>query len=181
MTTEEKFKIDSNYPGIVKWGGFSLLISGIIAIIFFILVVSTQQTLPIPAKETLENPFRPVALFTIAIFGELLLLPGGLALYFSLRSLHKNSMIIVTSIWILCVPMFLASRGLIIAISQISSRYLETSSEIMKVSYIASAEMVIETQNLYAMMGLILLSIASIIMGTIMLKVKNRSVKLATL
>jgi hypothetical protein len=42
MTTEEKFKIDSNYSGIIKWGGFSLLVSGIIAIAFFILVVSTQ-------------------------------------------------------------------------------------------------------------------------------------------
>jgi hypothetical protein len=82
-------------------------------------------------------------------------------------------MIIATSIWILCVPMFLASRGLILAISQISQRYLETSSEIMKASYIASVEIAIETQNLYAMMGLILLSIASIIMGTIMLKVKK--------
>jgi hypothetical protein len=73
----------------------------------------------------------------------------------------------------LCVPMFLASRGLILAISQLSDRYLEKASKVMKASYLASTELAIETQNLYAMMGLILLSVASIIMGIVMLKGKE--------
>ena len=62
---------------------------------------------------------------------------------------------------------------LILAISQLSDRYLETASEVMKASYLASAELALETQNLYAMMGLILLSVASIIMGIVMLKGKE--------
>jgi hypothetical protein len=68
-------------------------------------------------------------------------------------------MFIATALWVLCVPMFLASRGQIIAISQISSRYLDTTDETMKASYLAAAELALETQNLYAMMGLILLSL----------------------
>ena len=173
MTKEEKFNTDPSWMGVIKWGGLSLFVSAAIALLFFILVVATKQTLPIPAKEVLENPFRPSALFLICIIGEVLLLPSGLALYFSLKHVRKTSMFLAAALWILCVPMFLSSRGLIFAISQLSDKYLETSSEILKATYLASAEFAIETQNLYAMMGLILLSIASIIMGSVMLKGKE--------
>jgi hypothetical protein len=43
----------------------------------------------------------------------------------------------------------------------------------MKASYLASAELALETQNLYAMMGLILMSVASVIIGVVMLKGKE--------
>lgn len=173
MTKEEKFNTDASWMGVIKWGGISLFVSGAIALLFFALVISTKQTLPVPAKEILENPFRPSALFLVAIVGEILLLPSGLALYFSLKPIRKTPMFLATAFWILCVPMFLISRGFIFAITQLSDKYLETSSEVLKVSYIASAELALETQNLYAMMGLILLSIASIIMGSVMLKGKE--------
>jgi hypothetical protein len=139
-------------------------------VLFFVLVFATQQTLPVPAEEALEDPLGPTALYTLAVIGEVLLLPSGLALYFSLKGVKKTPMFIATALWVLCVPMFLASRGQIIAISQISSRYLDTTDEAMRAAYLASAELALETQNLYAMMGLILLSVASIIMGIVMLK-----------
>ena len=173
MTTEKDVNIDPSWKGVIKWGGIFLIASGAIALIFFILVLATKQTLPIPVKEALENPSRPSALFTLTIIGEILLLPSGLAIYFSLKDVKKTPMFLATIIWVLCVPMFLASRGLILAISQISSRYLGTTNEALRASYIASAELAIETQNLYAMMGLILLSIASIIIGIVMLKGKE--------
>lgn len=40
----------------------------------------------------------------------------------------------------------------------------------MKAAYLASAELAIETQNIYAMMALILLFVAYIIIGLVMLK-----------
>lgn len=173
MTREERLNTDRSWMGVIQFGGLTLFVSGAIALIFFILVIATQQTLPVPAKEALENPFQPSALFTLTIIGEVLLLPSGLALYFSLRNVRKTPMFIATALWVSCVPMFLASRGLILAISQLSGRYLETASEVMKASYLASAELALETQNLYAMMALILLSVASIIMGFVMLKGKE--------
>jgi hypothetical protein len=165
--------IDPSWRGVVKWGGLSLLVSGAIAVLFFVLVLATQQTLPVPAEEALENPLVPTALFTLTVIGEVLLLPSGLALYFPLEGVKKTPMFIATALWMLCVPMFLASRGQIIALSQISSRYLETTDATMRASYLASAELALEIQNLYATMGLILLSIASIIIGIVMLKGKE--------
>jgi hypothetical protein len=162
--------INPSWRGVVKWGGLCLLVSGVIALLFFILVVATQQTLPVPAVEALEDPSRPNALYTLAVLGEVLLLPSGLALYFALEGVNRTPMFIATALWVLCVPMFLASRGQIIAISQISGRYLGTADESMRAAYMASAELALEIQELYAMMGLILLSTASIIMGVVMLK-----------
>jgi hypothetical protein len=165
--------LDPSWRGVVKWGGLCLIVAAAIALIFFVLVSATQQTLPVPAEEALEAPFIPSALFTLTVIGEVLLLPSGLALYFSLKGVKKTPMFIATAFWVLCVPMFLVSRGQILAISQISSRYLDTTNEAMRASYLASAELAIEIQNLYAMMGLILLSIASIIIGIVMLKGKE--------
>lgn len=173
MTKEEKFITDPSWMGVIKWGGLTLFVSAAIALLFFFLVIATKQTLPVPAIEALENPLLPCALFLLCIIGEVLLLPSGLALYFSLKHVSKTPMFLATGFWILCVPMFLASRGLIFAISQLSDKYLQTSSEVLKVSYLATAELALETQNLYAMIGLILLSTASIIMGSVMLKGKE--------
>jgi hypothetical protein len=173
LKRDKSVDIDPSWKGVVRWGGLSLLAGGAIAVMFFVLAVATQQTLPIPAKEALENPLAPAALFTLTVIGEVLLLPSGLALYFSLKGVKKTPMFIATALWALCVPMFLASRGQIIAISQISSRYLDTTDETMRAAYLASAELALETQNLYAMMGLILLSVASIMIGIVMLKGKE--------
>jgi hypothetical protein len=170
---DKSIHIDPSWRGVVKWGGLSLLISGAMALLFFILVLATQLPLPVPAKQALEDPLGPTVLFTLAIIGEVLLLPSGLALYFALKDVKRTAMLMATALWVLCVPMFLASRGQIIAISQISGRYLDTTDETMKASYLAAAELALEIQDLYAMMGLILLSIASIIIGIVMLKARE--------
>lgn len=170
---EKGYKIDPSWQGVIKWGGLSLFVGGAIALIFFFGVIASGLTLPVPAKDMLEEPFVPSALFTLCIIGEILLLPSVLGLYFALKDVKKTPMFIATAIWALCVPMFIASRGLILAISQISGNYLDTTDAAMKASYLASAELALETQNLYAMMGLILLSVASVIIGVVMLKDKE--------
>ena len=170
---EKGYEIDPSWQGVIKWGGLSLFVGGAIALIFFFGVIASGLTLPIPAEDMLEDPFVPSALFTLCIVGEILLLPSVLGLYFSLKDVKKTPMFIATAIWALCVPMFIASRGLILAISQISNNYLDTTDEALKAGYLASAELALETQNLYAMMGLILLSVASIIIGVVMLKGKE--------
>ena len=173
IAKEKGYKIDPSWQGVIKWGGLSLFVGGAIALIFFFGVIASGLTLPVPAKDMLEDPFVPSALFTLCIIGEILLLPSVLGLYFALKDVKKTPMFIATAIWALCVPMFIASRGLILSISQISGNYLDTTDEAMKTAYLASAELALETQNLYAMMGLILMSVASVIIGVVMLKGKE--------
>ncbi|MCK4790967.1 MAG: hypothetical protein KAV87_44950 [Desulfobacteraceae bacterium] len=170
MTEEKAFNVDPSWKGVIKWGGLSLFVAGFMIVPFVLWVLISQQTLPLPAEEFLEDPVGPTAFFLLPTIGELLLLPGFMALYFSLKDVKKAPMLIATGLLAVAVPMFLTSRGLIIALSQISNRYLDTTSEVMKAAYLASAELAIETQNIYAAMGLILLSVASIIVGRVMLK-----------
>ena len=171
MTKEKGYNIDPSWKGVIKWGGLSLFAAGLIAVIFVLSVFITQQTIPVPAEEILEDPVGPTLLFLLAAIGELLLLPGGLALYFSLKDVKKTPMLIATGFWVVGVPMFLASRGIIISLAQLSGRYINTTSETMQAAYLASAELALEIQNIYSMMGVILiLCVASIIIGLVMLK-----------
>jgi len=170
MTKEQRFTIDPSWKGMIKWGGFSLFAAGAMLVIFILSVLISQQTLPLPAQEVLEDPVFPTYLFLLAAFGEFLLMPGALGLYVALKDVNKALMLIATAVLVLAVPMFLASRGLIISFSQISGRYIETPNETMKAAYLASVELAIETQNMYATTGLTLLSIASILIGLVMLK-----------
>ena len=168
MTKDKEYNTGPPWNGVIKWGGLSLFTAGLILVIFIISMFIMKQTLT--AQEVLENSVGLTLLFLLAAIGELLLLPGFLALYFSLKDVKKTPMYIATGLLAVGVTMFLASRGLIISLSQISGRYLETTSETMKAAYMASAELAIETQNIYATMGLILLCVASIIIGLVMLK-----------
>ena len=47
---------------------------------------------------------------------------------------------------------------------------MDTTEPAMKAAYLASAELALETQNVYAMMALFLLCAATIIIGVVMLK-----------
>ncbi|MFC1987091.1 hypothetical protein ACFLVH_00865 [Chloroflexota bacterium] len=171
MAKGKEFNIDPSWKGVIKWGGLSLFTAAFILVIFVLWVFITQQTLPVPAEEILEDPTGPTLLFLLAAIGELLLLPGGLALYFSLKDVKKTPMFIATALWVVGVPMFLASRGLILALSQISGRYINTTSETLQAAYMASAELALEIQNIYATMGVTLvLCVAPIIIGIVMLK-----------
>jgi hypothetical protein len=170
MTEERGSAIDPSWKGVIRWGGLSLLAAGGLLVVFVLSVLILQQTLPLPPKEVLENPVPPTILFLIAALGELLLMPGVLGLHFCLRHVRKTPMFIATGLWLAAIPLFLVSRGLIISLSRISGRYVDSTNETRRAAYLASAELAIETQNIYAMMALILLCVASIIIGLVMLK-----------
>ncbi len=161
--------VNQSWKNLYKASGFSLFTSALFLIIFVLLVVGMQQTLPLPAEEVLDDPVFPVGLFIMAIIGELLLMPGVLGLYLSLKEANKSYMLIATSLWLTSVIMFFVSRALIISLLPLSDLYTSASSD-MKATYLVLAEYAIELQNVFAIMALILLSVASIIIGWIMLK-----------
>jgi hypothetical protein len=170
MTREEGLNIDPSWRGVYRASGLSLFAAGVIVFIFILSLFIMRQPLPVTPQGVLENPVRPVTLFVLAAFGEFLLMPGVLGLYLSLKDVKKTHMLIATALWLAAVSMFLVSRGQIISLSQISGRYMATTSETLKAAYLASADLAIEVANVYADMALMLLSVASIIVGLVMLK-----------
>ena len=169
MTQETRFSIDRSWGGVIRWGGFFLSAAGCVLIVFVLAVLVTRQTLPVPAEDILRDPTRPTLLFLLAAFGELLLMPGVLGLYSCLKDVRRTPAFIATALWLVAVPMFLVSRGLILSVARLSGRYLEATSESLRAAYVASAELALEAQNVYAIGALILLCVASIIMGVVLL------------
>jgi hypothetical protein len=170
VTNEIGSHLDPYWRGVIRWGGLSLFAAAALLVIFVLMVFITKQTLPVPPEILLENPTFPTMLFILAAFGELLLMPGGLGLYFALKDVRKTPMFMAIGLWAVSVIMFLVSRGQIISISRMSGRYMETASEAMRAAYLASSEHAMGKESVYAIMGMILLNAASIMMGLVMLK-----------
>jgi hypothetical protein len=118
----------------------------------------------------LDNPVPPASLYALAAFGELLLMPGVLGLYHSLKSVKKTHMLVATALWLAAVIWFLISRSQIIALLPISGSYQAATSETMRAAYLVSAEHAIELGNVFAEMALMFLAVSSIIIGFVMMK-----------
>ncbi len=162
--------VDQSWKGVYKSGGFSLFAGGAILVIFLLSVFIFRVALPLTPQAVLENPMPPVTLYLLAALGELLLLPAALGLYLSLKDVNKNYMLIAAASWLVAVTMYLVSRGQIISLLPISSKYMAISSEFTRTAYLVSADRAIEVANIYGNMALMLHQVGSIIMGLVMLK-----------
>ena len=164
--------VDSSWKGMIKAGGASLIAGAGILVIFFLFMMILQVQLPDTTNvvATLENPLPPALLFSIAAFGEFLLMPGVLGLYFSLKDVNKNQVFLGTAVWLAAIPMFLISRGQIISLVTIGGSYAATADTALRAAYLATAHLAIVVANVYAAMSLALLGVGSIIIGGTMLK-----------
>ena len=162
--------VDSSWKGAIKAGGLSLLVGGAIVIIFILSVFIFQVQLPLTAQGFLDSPMLPTLLFCMAAFGEFLLMPGVLALYFSLKDVNKNQVFLGSAIWFVSIPLFLVSRGQVISCITIAGNYAATADATLRAAYLATTQLALEAANVYAIMALDLLGVGAIIIGLVMLK-----------
>ncbi|UCG02776.1 MAG: hypothetical protein JSW11_02060, partial [Candidatus Heimdallarchaeota archaeon] len=162
--------VDSSWKGMYKASGLSFLVSGAIVIIFLLLVFIFQVQLPLTAQSVLDAPLQPALLFSLAVFGEFLLMPGVLGLYFSLKDVNKNHAFLGTAVWLVAIPMFLISRGQVISLVVISDSYAATKDATMRAAYLATAHFALEVSGVFAVMALASLGVGSVIIGLVMSK-----------
>ena len=162
--------LDKSEKGIRQTGGVSLIIAGLVLFIFFFALMFLQTSPTLTPEMILDNPTAPISLYALAAFGELILMPGVLGLYYALKNVKKAHMIIGTALWIIAVISFLISRTQIIALAPLSSSYQATSSQALRTAYLVSTEHTIELSAMFAEIALMLLAISSIIIGLVMLK-----------
>jgi hypothetical protein len=163
-------RVDPEARGIVRWGGISLFGAGAVLVLFVALVFGLGQTLPVPARQALENPMRPALLFALAAVGELLLMPAALGLFQLLKGVHRTAITLAASFWLLSVPLFLASRAMILATAGLGSSYRAADATGGQAGYLALVELAIQAQSILSAMGLTLLGIATIILGVVLLR-----------
>jgi hypothetical protein len=162
--------VDPSWKGVYKVGGLSFLAAGVFLFLFFFAVLILQTSPTLTPETALDDPLPPVSLYALAVFGELLLMPGVLGLYYSLKNVKKTHMLIATVLWLIAVISFLISRSQIIALAPISDSYQATTSETMRAAYLVSAEHAIEVGNVFSELALMFLGVSSIIIGWAMLK-----------
>ena len=78
MTQKKELDIDVSWKGLVKWGGFSLFLAGVIVIIFIIGLGVFNVKLPLDPQRTLDNPNIPTILFIITLGIKLFILGNNL-------------------------------------------------------------------------------------------------------
>jgi hypothetical protein len=162
--------IDASWKGAFKAGGISLIVAGVVLFLFFVALLILQTSPTLTPEMILDNPLPSVLLYTLAVFGELLLMPGVLGLYVALKHVRKGTMLMGTALWLVAVVSFLVSRTQIIALQSLSSSYQAATSQAMQAAYLVSAEHAIGLSNTFSNIALLLLGIASIIIGSVMLK-----------
>ena len=123
---------DPSWKGTVKAGGVSLVAAGCFLFLFFLALIVVRTSPTLTPDMILDDAVPPVTLYTVAVVGELLLLPGGLGLFVVLRHVKKAPMVMGTALWLLAVLSFLVSRTQIIALYRINESYQTTTSDAMK-------------------------------------------------
>jgi len=162
--------LDQSEKGILKVGGFSFIAAGFVLFLFFFALLVLQTSPTLTPEMILDDPLPPVSLYALAAFGELLLMPGVLGLYYSLKNVKKTHMLMATALWLVAVISFLISRSQIIALAPLSGSYQAASSEALRSAYLVSTEHAIELSNAFAEIALMLLAVSSLIIGLVMLK-----------
>ena len=143
---------------------------GAILITFILSVFVFRIDLPLKPQAVLEEPMRPVILYLAAAVGELLLLPGALGLYLSLKDVDKSRMLMAAASWFIAVALYLVSRGQILSLFQVSGRYAAASGEALRTAYLVSADRALEVANIYGNMALMLHQLGSILIGLTMMR-----------
>jgi hypothetical protein len=161
---------DPSWKGVYRVGGLSLFAAGLVLFLFFLALLVSQTSPTLTPEMVLDNPVPPVSLYALAAFGELLLMPGVLGLYYALQNVKKAPMLMATALGLVAVIAFLLSRSQIIALLPISGSYQASTSEPMRAAYLVSAEHAIELGNVFAEMALMFLAGSSIIIGWVMLQ-----------
>ena len=162
--------VDTSWRGVIKAGGLSLLAGGIIFFTFILSVFIFQVQLPLTAQVFLDNPLPPALLFSLAAIGEFLLMPGVLGIYFSLKEINENQMLLGTAVWISSIPMFLVSRGQVISLVTIAGNYAASADVTLRTAYFAAVQLALDLSGVFVTMALVLLGVGGIILGLVMLK-----------
>ncbi len=170
MTNESMSAGEHSSRLIVKWGGISLLAAAIILVGFVATVAITQIALPLAPQQTLEDPALPATMFGCTAFGEFLLLPGAIGLYFALKPVNRAAMLFALAIWAVAVVMFLVSRGMILTMWPLAELYRATTDPVAQSALVASATLALAAEDVYAKIALPLLALGSIVIGAVMLK-----------
>jgi len=174
-TVEEALsKVDSTWKGIYRVGGICLFLSGII----FITVAILSMILG-PAPSSAESYLQSMASnilvaelnFGLYALSDFLFLPVLLALFLSLKQIHKNAMLIAAGLMALYVIFdFGITEMNSLTLVSLTQNYAAATTDAQRSTILASAGYALATLPIATFCSYFVSSIGLIIVGLVMLK-----------
>ena len=145
---------DPKWKGLYRVGGVSMIIAGPVFIILAAFAIALAPSLA-STDAALKNLASQAILLQgdigLAILSDLLVIPAALALYFALKGINKNAMLVAAGFLGLFVILDLGlSVPNFLQVITISQNYLAATSDAQRSTYVASMN------NLFSMLSLVL-------------------------
>ncbi len=130
---------DPAWKGVYKAGGIALILVAVVFLIAFY-PSSISGGNPTTAEELLSTAQERLTFSLVNLLGillELLLIPGGLAIYLALKDIRKTAILIGVSLWELFVVLDIIRLSVAYSVISLSNGYAAATSETQRDAYVA--------------------------------------------
>ena len=170
---------NSKWRGLYKVGGMAAIIAAVLLLIEIIVFIIWPQPSTVLGYFTLLQTNKIIGLidfYLLEVIAYILFIPMFLAIYFALRRFNESYMLIAIFMAILGITIFLSTNNSF-SMLNLSNQYVTATTEAQKAIILAAGQTLLVNTGQRAIggfnMGLLLISVAGVIMSTIMLKSNN--------
>lgn len=170
---------DSKWINLYKVGGMAAIIAAVLLLIEIIVFTIWPQPSTVLGYFTLLQTNKIIGLidfYLLEVIAYILFIPMFLAIYFALRRFNESYMLIAIFMAILGITIFLSTNNSF-SMLNLSNQYVNATTEAQKAIILAAGQILVVNTGQRAIggfnMGLLLISVAGVIMSTIMLKSNN--------
>ena len=170
---------DSKWINLYKVGGMAAIIAAVLLLIEIIVFTIWPQPSTVLGYFTLLQTNKIIGLidfYLLEVIAYILFIPMFLAIYFALRRFNESYMLIAIFMAILGITIFLSTNNSF-SMLNLSNQYVNATTEAQKAIILAAGQTLVVNTGQRAIggfnMGLLLISVAGVIMSTIMLKSNN--------
>ena len=170
---------DSKCRSLYTVGGMAAIMAAVLLLIEIIVFTIWPQPATVLDYFTLLQTNKIIGLidfYLLEIIAYILFIPMFLAIYFALRRLNESYMVIAIFMAFLGIAIFLSTNNSF-SMLNLSNQYVAATTEAQKTIILAAGQTLLVNSGQRAVggfnMGLLLISIAGIIMSTVMLRGNN--------
>lgn len=170
---------DSKWRSLYNVGGIAAIMAAVLLLIEIIVFTIWPQPATVLGYFTLLQTNKIIGLidfYLLEIIAYILFIPMFLAIYFALRRLNESYMVIAIFMAFLGIAIFLSTNNSFPMLN-LSNQYVTATTEAQKFIILAAGQALLVNTGQRAFggfnMGLLLISVAGIVMSTVMLRSNN--------
>jgi hypothetical protein len=163
---------EPSWKGLYRAGGISTLLVGILTILvilFFLISGPPPSNAAVYLQSVAANKTPTLVLLGLFYAFDILLVPTILAIYHALEGIDRPRMLISAALLLVATTIDLAA-GFYTPLLSLSDGYASSTTEAQRAAFVATGQSVIATAQTTGFLVIFLSSIATVIIGSVMLK-----------